>query len=74
MIDMDIIELLELFYVSLIVVVKKFDGSKRICVDFCNLNKVIIFDFELMLDFDEIMIKISNSCFFFKFDLCKGYW
>lgn len=59
MIDMDIIELFVLLYVSFIVVVKKFDGSNRICIDYRNLNKVIIFDVELMFDLEEIMIKIS---------------
>lgn len=56
---MDIIELFELLYVSFIVVVKKFDGSNGICIDYRNLNKVIIFDVELMFDLEEIMIKIS---------------
>lgn len=61
MIDMDIIEPSESPYASSIVVAKKSDGSKRICVDFRNLNKVTIFDPEPMPDPDEIMTKISNS-------------
>ncbi|XP_062615055.1 uncharacterized protein LOC134276789 [Saccostrea cucullata] len=74
MIDMDIIEPSESPYASSIVVAKKSDGSQRICVDFRNLNKVTIFDPEPMPDPDEIMTKISNSRFFSKLDLCKGYW
>lgn len=75
-IDMDIIEPSESPYASSIVVAKKSDGSKRICVDFRNSNKVTIFDPEPMPDPDEIMTKISNcfSRFFSKLDLCKGYW
>lgn len=42
MIDMDIIEPSESPYASSIVVAKKSDGSKRICVDFRNLNKKLL--------------------------------
>lgn len=74
MIDMDIIEPSESPYASSIVVAKKSDGSNRICIDYRNLNKVTIFDAEPMPDLEEIMTKISQSRFFSKIDLCKGYW
>lgn len=74
MIDMDIIEPSESPYASSIVVAKKSDGSNRICIDYRNLNKVTIFDAEPMPDLEEIKTKISQSRFFSKIDLCKGYW
>jgi hypothetical protein len=74
MIDMDVIEPSESPYASSIVVAKKADGSNRICVDFRKVNKVTVFDPEPMPDPNEIMVKIGNSKFFSKIDLCKGYW
>lgn len=71
---MDIIEPSESPYASSIVVAKKSDGSNRICIDYRNLNKVTIFDAEPMPDLEEIMTKISQSRFFSKIYLCKGYW
>lgn len=74
MIEMGIIESSESPYASSIVVAKKSDGSKRICIDFRKLNKVTVFDAEPMPDPEEIFAKIGKSKFFTKVDLCKGYW
>lgn len=74
MIDMDIIEPSESPYASSVVVAKKSDGSNRICIDFRKLNKVTVFDAEPMPDPEEMMAKISQSRYFSKIDLCKGYW
>ena len=72
--EMDIIEPSESPYASSIVVAKKADGSNRICIDYRNLNKVTVFDAEPMPDPEEIFAKISQSKYFTKIDLCKGYW
>lgn len=61
-------------YASPIVVVKKVDGSNRICVDFRKLNKVTIFDPEPMPQMQEIFAELSGNQYFSKFDFCKGYW
>ena len=74
MIEMDIIEPSESPYASSVVVAKKADGSKRICIDFRKLNKVSVFDAEPMPDPEEIFAKIGQSKYFTKVDLCKGYW
>ena len=74
MIDMDIIEPSESPYASSVVVAKKSDGNNRICIDFRKLNKVTVFDAEPMPDPEEMMAKISQSRYFSKIDLCKGYW
>ena len=74
MIEMEIIEPSESPYASSIVVAKKADGSKRICIDFRKLNKVTVFDAEPMPDPEEIFAKIGQSKYFTKVDLCKGYW
>jgi len=61
-------------YASPIVVVKKSDGSNRICIDFRKLNKVTVFDPEPMPQMREIFAELSGSQFYSKYDFCKGYW
>ena len=61
-------------YASPIVVVKKHDGSNRICIDFRKLNKITIFDPEPLPQMRDIFAELSGSRFFSKFDFCKGYW
>ena len=61
-------------YMSPIVVVKKSDGTNRICVDYRKLNKVTVFDPEPMPQMLEIFSGLSGSRYFSKFDFCKGYW
>lgn len=71
---MDIIEPSKSPYASSIVVAKKSDESNRIYIDYRNLNKLTIFDAEPMPYLGEIMTKFSESRFFSKIDICKGYW
>lgn len=61
-------------YASPIVIVKKHDGSNRLCVDYRKLNKVTVFDPEPMPQMQEIFAELTGSQYFSKFDLCKGYW
>lgn len=49
MMKMGVIREFNFFYVLLVVVVKKKDGSNRVCVDYWKFNKLIVCDFELML-------------------------
>ena len=59
---------------SPVVVVKKPDGSTRVCIDYRKLNSVTIFDPEPMPTAEEIFAKLDGDRFFSKFDLSKGYW
>ena len=61
-------------YMSPIVVVKKADGSNRICVDYRKLHKVTLFDPEPKPQVQEIFSGLSGSRYLSKFDFCKGYW
>lgn len=57
-----------------LVVVDKKDGTKRICVDFRPLNKILKpISFPLPL-IDDILSLLGNSKFFGKIDLKSGYW
>ena len=59
---------------SPIVVVRKKDGSNRICVDYRKLNAVTTFDAYPMLRIDEMLDQIGNAKYITTLDLAKGYW
>ena len=57
-----------------LVLVKKPDGSYRVCVNFKDLNKITVFDPEPMTSPDDIFPKLTGSQFYSTFDFSKGYW
>ena len=61
-------------YASPIVVVKKKDGSNRICADYRALNNITVFDPEPIMNSEELFAKLSKDKYFTKLDLSKGYW
>jgi len=63
-------------YSSSIIVVKKSDGSNRICIDYMykKLNKIAVFDPEPMPQMQKIFSSLTGSQYFSKFDFCKGNW
>ena len=61
-------------YASPVVVVKKRDGSNRVCIDFRKVNKVTVFDPEPMPTAEDLFRQLSGSRIFSKIDLSKGYW
>ena len=61
-------------YASLVVIVKKKDGSNRICVYYKNLNKIIISDLKPIKTSEDLFQQLGKSKFFLKIDLSKGYW
>ena len=74
MMESGIIERSNSPYASPIVVVKKPDGSNRICVDYRKLNKITIFDPQPMTKPDDIFAKLKEDKWFSTFDVTKGYW
>ncbi|XP_076435072.1 uncharacterized protein LOC143274949 [Babylonia areolata] len=61
-------------YASPVVVVKKKDGTNRVCIDFRRLNKLTHLDPEPMPTATDLFQRLSGSKIFFKIDLSKGYW
>ena len=61
-------------YASPVVIVKKKDGSNRICVDYRKLNKLTVFDPEPMVTSEDLFRRFSEDKYFSKIDLSKGYW
>ena len=74
MLDLGIIRESKSPYASPVVIVKKSDGSNRVCVDYRKLNKLTVFDPEPMPTAEELFQKTGNDKFFSKIDLSKGYW
>ena len=74
MLESGVIERSDAAYAAPLVVVKKTDGSNRLCCNYKQLNKITIFDPEPMMANEDVFNKLSGSKIFSKFDFCKGYW
>ena len=74
MLDLGIIRASASPYASPIVIVKKKDGSNRICVDYRKLNKVTVADPEPIKTPKDLFQRLRKTNYFSKIDLRKGYW
>ncbi|GFO04002.1 Zinc finger protein [Plakobranchus ocellatus] len=61
-------------YASPVVVVKKKDGTNRVCIDYRRLNKLTIFDPQPMKPPAAIFQGMEKDQYFSKIDLSKSYW
>ena len=61
-------------FASPIAIVKKKDGSDRICVDYRKLNKLTVADLEPMITAEDSFQRLGKSKYYSKIDLSKGYW
>ena len=57
-----------------IVIVKKNDGSWRLCVDYKNLNQVTKKDEHPLPRIDDTPDQLSGAHWFSTLDLVSGYW
>lgn len=55
-----------------VLLVKKNDGSMRLCVDYKQLNKVTIKNRYPFLRIDDLMDQLVGACVFSKIDLRSG--
>lgn len=74
MLQLGIIEPSNSPYNAGVVIVKKGDGSIRVCTDFRKLNAVTKFDSEPMSDIEDILSKLSRARYFTQLDFTKGFW
>ena len=70
----DIIETTSSEWASPIVMVKKKDGSLRMCVDYRRLNAVSHIDAYPMPCIDDLIDGLGNARFISTLDLTRGYW
>ena len=61
-------------YAAPVVLVKKKDGSLRLCVDYRQLNANTVKDAYTLSRIDEALEAISKSRFFSSLDLAQGYY
>lgn len=74
MLEMGIICLFISFWVVFVVIVLKFDGIIRLCVDYRKLNFVIKMDVYLIFLMEKMIDKIVFVKYISIIDLIKGYW
>ena len=55
-------------------VIKKPDGSSRLCCNYKQLNKITVFDPEPMTSNEDVFCKLSGSKIYSKFDFSKEYY
>ncbi|GJS95583.1 putative reverse transcriptase domain-containing protein [Tanacetum coccineum] len=53
--------------------VKKNDGSMRMCIDYCELNKLTIKNRYPLPMIDDLFNQLQGACYFSKIDLRSGY-
>jgi len=56
-----------------VLLVKKKDGTMRLCVDYCQLNKVTIKHKYPFPRIDDLMDQLVGACVFSMVDLRSGY-
>ena len=61
-------------FASPIVIVKKKDGSNRICIDYRILNKLKVADPEPMITAEDLFQRLGKSKYYTKIDHSKEYW
>ena len=56
-----------------VLLVKKKDGTMRLCVDYHQLNKVMVKNKYPLPRIDDLMDQLVGACVFSKIDLRSGY-
>ena len=74
LVDKGLVEPTDSAWSSPVVLVKKKDGSWRLCVDYRQLNAVTKKDAYPLPRIDDSLDALSGSAYFSTLDLVSGYW
>ncbi|GFR93010.1 Pol polyprotein, partial [Elysia marginata] len=74
LLDLGVIEHSSSPYCSPIVIVKKKDGTLRLCIDLQKLNALTIFDANNIPLPEDLFAQLSHASIFTSCDLAKAYW
>ncbi|GFN94439.1 reverse transcriptase [Plakobranchus ocellatus] len=74
LLDLGVIEPSTSSSCSPIVLVKKKDGSLRLCIDFRRISEVTRFDANNIPLPEDLLVQLANSTVFFSCDLSCAYW
>jgi hypothetical protein len=61
-------------WASLVVLVRKSDGTWRFCINFGPLNDITFLDSYPLPRIDDILHRLQGACVFSTIDLASGYW
>ncbi|KAG7663999.1 uncharacterized protein J8A68_002500 [[Candida] subhashii] len=71
--DLGLIEESHSSFAAPCILVNKPDGSKRLCIDYRELNSITIIDKFPLPIIEDLLPTINDACFFSKLDLSSGY-
>ena len=74
MLEMGVVRPSKSTYASPLIMVKKKDGSNRVCMDFSKLNKITDLDPEAITIAEDLFCRLSGMKYLSKIDLTNGYW
>jgi len=74
MLELDVIEKSDSPYSSPLLMVRKKDGTNRPVVDYLRINRITVFDAELMPVAEDIYARLATAKYFSMMDFVKGYW
>jgi hypothetical protein len=73
MLEVGIIQPIQSYFSSLVMMVTNKDGSWHMCPDYRQLNKMTTKDRFVILFIDELLNELHGEKLFTKLDLCLGY-